>query len=411
MKRITAIIISVTMAFWGSFMLTSCETTSQNYTLNFVTTPMKSSDDIAHVPYNITFDETIFSSSPSEFSPTLAKTAMVLSSGAYDSDFTQLNLDALGFTHKAKFNYSSSYAPQAVGISIAKREIANTTIVAIVLRGTYKKEWHSNFDIGRNLSETNVHEGFFKASNFALKKLSQYMSNYMVNDNECKFFVTGHSRAGAVANLMSKTLIDTYTADKVYAYTFASPNTTTALNANIELYRGIFNFVNPDDFISYVPLSNWGFTKYGTTIEFFSSEEERKNKLSRVNEKYKAYRNRELKISDKETLSLFLDSAYEIAPTVKDYYDTKYDVLGIQMSMYDYMNMVAQIINEENVISNGLIILGSDATVFKDIKDFLLIGMDDFSRTTTPDFDNSLISYTHSAETYLSYLEVYIEDM
>lgn len=411
MKRISAIILSVITAFWGTFMLTSCETVTKTYTLNFVTTPMKSGDDTAHIPYDITFDETLFSSSPSEFSPVLAKTACLLSSGAYDSDFTQLNLDALNFTHKAKFNYSDSYDPQAVGMTIAKKEIADTTVLAIVLRGTYQKEWHSNFDIGRDINETNVHEGFLNASRFALEKLKMYMANYMVKENECKFFVTGHSRAGAVANLMSKALIDTYGAENVYSYTFASPNTTTSLNADTPLYSGIFNFVNPDDFICCVPLSNWGFTKYGTTIEFFSNDTDREGKIEKVKEKYKVYRKRELKTCDKETLSLFLDTAYDIAPTVKDYYDTKYDVLGIQMSMYDYMNMVAQIINEENMISNGLIILGSEGTPFKNIKDFLLIGMDDFSHGAHPDFDNSLISYTHSAETYMCYLEVYTEDM
>ena len=53
------------------------------------------------------------------------------------------------------------------------------------------------------------------------------------------------------------------TSYKTFGYTFASPNTTTAKNA--ATYKNIFNIVNKDDIIPYLPLKEWGFTNYGVT--------------------------------------------------------------------------------------------------------------------------------------------------
>lgn len=395
-------------------MLTSCETQEEIFTLKFITTPLSTDGEIASFPYTISWNDSVLETKPSDFSPTLARTALVLSSTAYDYNYALDNLEAMHFKHLAKFNYGDNYNSDAVGVVIASREIGDTTLVSIVLRGTYAKEWYSNFDIGKDISKTKVHSGFSKASQFAYEKLLMYMVNYGIDRDHSKFLVTGHSRGAAVANLLSKSLIDTYGPDSVYAYTFATPNTTTSDDAESPLYSSIFNFVNPEDFIAFVPLENWGFKKYGTTIVFPSedTDENYSEKLSKVSQNYEKYKGRKLKTySGTSAQEKFFDKAFELSPTIKDYYDTKYKIAGLELSLHEYMNVVCAMLNEENLISNGLILLGSDQTPFEELKNFILIGMDMESEMFSLDYDASLISYSHPAETYLSWLEVYIDHL
>ena|GEM_PF-2964710 len=51
--------------------------------------------------------------------------------------------------------------------------------------------------------------------------------------------------------------------DSTFAYTFATPATTTSANATG--YRSIYNIINTDDFVTYLPFTGWGFTRYGVT--------------------------------------------------------------------------------------------------------------------------------------------------
>ncbi len=394
-------------------MITSCEEKNEKITLSLVTTPMSENDYTEKIPYNVESCDSCFFKPTTQLSPTLAKTSIVLSSSAYDRQITKENLKSLGFSNIRSFNYDSNYDENAVGITFGVKYIENTPVIAIVLRGTLAKEWHSNFDIGRDARETLVHNGFNKASEISMKLLREYKIEENIIDENCRYFVTGHSRGGAVANLMAKELIDSTSYDLVYAYTFASPNTTLDENVHNREYSGIYNFVNCEDFIAFVPLESWGFQKYGTTKYLLTSsgDENYNDKLELVKEKYKTYTNRELKTyNGTEKLEEFLKSAHKLAPTVEDYYDKKYEILGDELSVYEFMDTVAQLLNNENLLSNGLMILNCDGTAFEDIRNFMMLGMNS-DTALVPDYDNSLISYTHSAESYLCYLEVFLSDM
>ena len=74
-------------------------------------------------------------------------------------------------------------------------------------------------------------------------------------------WITGHSRGGALANLVASKRIDA--GYSVFAYTFASPGTTTYANATADRYKSIFNIINEDDLVPQLPMSVWGFTRYG----------------------------------------------------------------------------------------------------------------------------------------------------
>lgn len=185
-------------------------------------------------------------------------------------------------------------------------------IVAVVVRGTNGtiEEWSSNFDIGstqelssyhmwndswrtdtssfdytlnyfleNDVDELNAfadwktednHKGFDIATNRILKYVHCYVDKY-VDENTVSYWITGHSRGAAIANLLSAYLIDD--GNEVFSYTFASPNTTTNPQWNDARYNSIFNIVNDDDFVPQLPMEDWDFNRYGITKDSISIAE------------------------------------------------------------------------------------------------------------------------------------------
>lgn len=156
-------------------------------------------------------------------------------------------------------------------------------VVAVVIRGTNGtiEEWSSNFDMG-NRSQFNSfadwkdsknHKGFDVAANRIMDYLKSYASKNGLNSGNVVFWVTGHSRGAAIANLVSAKLIDQ--GKTVFGYTFAAPNTTVSTSAENAKYRAIFNLVNEDDFVPCVPMTAWKFRRFGVsaTIDMTSSME------------------------------------------------------------------------------------------------------------------------------------------
>lgn len=393
-------------------MLTSCEEQTKELTLEFVSDPISSDHTAVHT-CKVTWNNEIFETEPEEFSPQLAKLSMVLSASAYSSDTLLNNLKALGFEKNAKWGYGENYDPTATGIVMASRKTGGTTVMCVVIRGTYQNEWYSNFDIGKSIEHTKVHSGFDTATEFAMKKLEMYLVNYGIDRDHTKFIITGHSRGGAVANLMSARLIDKYGKENVYGYTFASPNTTTSTDTDDKQYSGIFNFVNPTDFIAFVPPEKWGFSKYGTTIAFAQNGDELYNsELESVKAEFTDLTSREYKGFDStEKLNDFLLNIYELCPTVDDYYNKKFDVVGGKMSVYEYMMTVAKLLNDEDVITNGLTMFSTASSELSGLTDFFTGGMDAESASFSIDYENSLIAYAHTCETYIAWLDAYISDL
>lgn len=153
-------------------------------------------------------------------------------------------------------------------------------LVAVVVKGTNgtAEEWSSNFEFGtginggvdKNSDWKNIsnHKGFDIAATRVKKELDNYVAQYSqkyVGSNKIVYWIMGHSRGAAIANILAANLIDE---NKItYAYTFASPNTTNSKSRNNEKYKSIFNIVNEDDFVPILPCSDWGFGRYGRSAE------------------------------------------------------------------------------------------------------------------------------------------------
>ena len=246
------------------------------------------------VDYKLFFD-----GSNTTYSKDIAKLSILYASDIYKDLYVQFTSGTTGgsdtatnFGKKLGLNDVKSYKVTASEYDVDKNDVTEffvghkkivykgviREILVVAVRGTNatNAEWSSNFDVGADTKEyydamgdshphwknKQNHKGFDVASNRVYEKLTSYINTYISADAEVSMLVTGHSRGAAIANILSQMYTDN-TDYKVFGYTFAAPNTTTAKNA--ASYKNIFNIINKDDIIPYLPLSQWGFKNYGVT--------------------------------------------------------------------------------------------------------------------------------------------------
>lgn len=160
---------------------------------------------------------------------------------------------------------------------IAHRWLKDGTAQCIVvIRGTDGVEWEGNMNILSPetidnkkyvTSQDKIHYNFMLAQQKLCTEIQSYVKEYFLDNEETTIIVTGHSRGGAVANLVAKDLTDRIDLNtKITAYTFATPN-VAIYDESMETYSNIFNFCKAKDFITYIPLVNkdWNYWKYGKT--------------------------------------------------------------------------------------------------------------------------------------------------
>ena len=163
-------------------------------------------------------------------------------------------------------------------------------VIFLIVRGTNgtQSEWSSNFDIGADTDDyynktdehpdwidKENHKGFDVAATRILRAFNQYISDLessgkMDPDIEKSIFITGHSRGGAIANILGNHF-ENQTDFHSFVYTMASPTTTTKSDAK-ESCQTIFNIRNSDDLVTYLPLNAWKFDRYGKTLEISIKE-------------------------------------------------------------------------------------------------------------------------------------------
>jgi len=111
--------------------------------------------------------------------------------------------------------------------------------------------------------------------------LNKYISDYKITGS-IKYWITGHSRGGGLANLLGVERSDKVGSNNVFAYCFAPPNVAMPLANTITNYRNIFCYNHESDWlIGNYPL--WK-SKYGIK-ETFSSEGDTRSIFSTLTEK------------------------------------------------------------------------------------------------------------------------------
>lgn len=248
----------------------------------------------------INYNSECFSGVAYEYNPSISELAVCLSTMVYERSGTKYieeesehkrianQFIKLGFDHEETSEefIRNHYYPDITGNSsnpidrgnyspswITHRtiKINNTeyTLLSVVIRGTYNMEWIDNFDSGTG----ETHAGFERAANYVCKNIEEYIVNNNLGDiTNFKVLVTGHSRGAAVANIVGKNLddnkikgIETLDKKDIYVYTYATPNVTCDSSREENKYSNIFNIVNPEDFVTKVLASKWGYGRYGIT--------------------------------------------------------------------------------------------------------------------------------------------------
>ena len=211
----------------------------------------------------------------------LASHAMALATFNGNKDYALRSNYLRDLWQKEKFEHiwmSDSFYKKpetdSIGFGIASKKIEDFTLLAIAVRGgNYDAEWTSNLTLGPDGNA----QGFDEASDHVIEGLTSFIANYEVT-GRIKIWISGYSRAAITSNMtagkilyrMSQSdLIDknvSYTSDDIYAYCFEPPMGVMLPLEEVrgDLYHGIHNFLNYNDFVPLVAPYEWGFTRYGT---------------------------------------------------------------------------------------------------------------------------------------------------
>lgn len=160
--------------------------------------------------------------------------------------FEKVNSHWYNYSYKEADTVACSFASKTIFVS---GEYCN--LIVVVNRGTvgslfdnwswldfnWKNDWISN--LGGASS-------FRNAANKVYRYLEVYIENAQIDTTfRTKLFITGHSRGGAVANILGTLVDDVARQEDVYVYTFASPKTTGTPGG----YPNIINILNHEDLV------------------------------------------------------------------------------------------------------------------------------------------------------------------
>lgn len=202
---------------------------------------------------SVVYSDDFFSKKATKRNDSLALLSVGAADAVYNKDDIRDFLKTCGFTNKR--DSVTDENSDDLSFNFGKKKIGKKTVVAVILQGTASyDEWKSNLRLGDSLVNLpTVHAGFNVTEKAVHKKLDTFLKTNKLKKGSVAFWVTGHSRGAAVANIMAKRLSDTYGKSNVYAYTFASPKVVKVSTKTTKKYSNIFNYVNPDDVVTRIP--------------------------------------------------------------------------------------------------------------------------------------------------------------
>ena len=218
------------------------------------------------IPVNL--KQSWFRNDSLQYKHELAQLCSKFATLGYNTDSLKSGLNALGFNPDRIF-WETKAEKDKVDTFIADRSISvdgeTYTLLFVGCIGTNTVQWVSNFEPGTG----ETHASFNAAKNYVYESLEKYIVNNKIDTSKLKILLCGHSRGAATANILAAKLIDEEiltTKENIYTYTFATPNPTSSENRFDEKYNRIFNFVNPEDFVTKVIPAKWGYGRYGRTF-------------------------------------------------------------------------------------------------------------------------------------------------
>lgn len=179
-------------------------------------------------------------------------------------------LTALGYTDygcSETFHQKPTDDSIAIAAAVKRPAGADYTLMAVSVRGgAYEAEWAGNFSLGK----VGNHTDFQQCSDYCMNFLRQYIQEHQIT-GRVKLWITGYSRGGAVGNIMAGEIdrggaLPGITVDygDLYAYFFEPPQGVDVSNdPHNARYNNIWNFLNYNDLVPLVAMSDLGFARYG----------------------------------------------------------------------------------------------------------------------------------------------------
>lgn len=174
-----------------------------------------------------------------------------------DAFFTKLQFETVAYGGYEEITEDT------IGYYIAHKSLKNYDLLAVSIRGfEYEKEWANNCILG---VEGN-HKGFDDRANELLTTLKPIMATY--TSKPLKLWVSGYSRAGAVANLLAHKMLSSndlsVNKESLFVYTYEAPGCISAENA--VAYENVFNHLNDIDLVATLPPAEYGLTRCGVNV-------------------------------------------------------------------------------------------------------------------------------------------------
>ena len=227
----------------------------------------------------VSLNDAWFSELSTDYNSRLAETSMAMCLAAsngpdssHGSEYIEAFLKTLGFSDiRVNNGYKQMTTADSIGVAVASKNLQDKTIIAVAVRGgNYKTEWAGNFRVG----DSGSHKGFQIAADEVYSFLEDYIRSYGSHmRDKIAIWISGYSRASAVANLTAAMLDDTlscggrsFLKTSLFAYCFEVPACTVDKNVDSDRYSNIFNIINPIDPVPRVAPFQWGFTRYGINL-------------------------------------------------------------------------------------------------------------------------------------------------
>ena len=359
------------------------------------------------------FSDLVFAKRTTQPNPYLAIASAYLAAASYQKLWID---DAL---EKLRFDIIDSYFPPAtkqdlgmiaytIGHKIIFVEGVPKDLYIVCIRGTAKNfEWVSNFEIGENKTE---HAGFAAARDTVLAALNKVVTTTTESNI---FWITGHSRGAAVANLLAATLYEQgrlATPDNIHAYTYATPNVSKLYDK----YPNIYNYVNQADFVTRLPLhTKWGYGRHGIDIILPND-----GKIEKAMKEYfKKTTNHGYGGFSKWHTDSIVRTVESYAPSVRAYYDTRWDLLGWHSPSSFFTGGVASILMGDidmDVLGSNLADSALARYITYELFAFQATGKTKSFLTNNLHgnaFDLMPFAHAHSKESYIGYMHALYDDI
>ena len=210
------------------------------------------------------YSDSFFRTGSDQFSLKMAQGSLGLAVSSFKSPSGLLETNyetyfkGAGFTNLYMYGYDKPTTEDSLSVIIGMKQIDDFTVIAAVACGQgYGKEWVGNMKVGDGIR----HEGFNSAAGQFEAHLDRYIRDNNIKGKK-KLWLTGFSRAAAVANLVAADMTESGGFDDIYAYLFGVPRTTKEPAA----YKGIYNICGQYDPVPDTPFQSWGYERYGTDL-------------------------------------------------------------------------------------------------------------------------------------------------